>query len=173
MKIKIYKNFASQLIKRGKSILKKAFNIKLKATTSGSILSLFYQLDYKNLYFADQTYYYVDLSVMEDIIKYDWTDRRKYIKEINDCDNYSLAFKSHLWEIFGINTVAEARHIEMIDPETKKHLAWHRANVFVAKKDGVLKAFLLEPQTDKFTEMKKGGRYIFYKKEYVLKSFDF
>ena len=154
--ITIYKTFGLQLIERGIKFLKTAFHLKLKQTTRTSIqlLLLNKEVPSSKILFADGTYFFTDIETMRDIIKFDWTDKAKYVKAWNDCDDFALRFKSHMQERYGITAVGLARSVDLKDIETGKHIAYHRANVFIADEDNIMKFWFLEPQTDKIVEIK-------------------
>lgn len=149
---KLYKNLGSELILRGQWFLREAFNVKVARTiNSTQIITFFNGLGYDKLYFADGLYSVIDWNVMKEIIRYSWVDKKKYISEIFDCDDYALAFKSHVSEIYNINSVALAKHIKVITGDGKE--IWHRACIVLAIENHELKAFLLETQNDGFIEI--------------------
>ena len=154
--ITIYKILGLELIKRGIRFLRTAFHLILKQTTRSNLQSILLAKNtpLKNVGFADGTYFYTDIGTMRDIIKYDWTDREKYVKEQGDCDDFAFRFKSHLQERFGITAIGLCKHIQLSDPDTGEHIGYHRANVFFADENDVLKLWFLEPQTDKVVEIK-------------------
>ena len=152
MKRDLYKKLGSQLIERGQWFLKTAFNVKVVRTISSSQIRTFFKgLGYDKLQFADRLYSIIDWKTMKDIIKYSWVNRKKYVSEKFDCDDYALAFKGHVSEIYNINSVALAKHIKVTTSSGKE--IWHRACVVLAVEDNILKAFLLETQNDKFIEI--------------------
>jgi len=154
--ITLYKVLGLELIKRGINFLKTAFHLKLKQTRRINLQSILLAKNtpLKNVAFADSNYFYTDIETMKDIIKHDWTDKTKYIPEQGDCDDFAFRFKSHLQERFGITAIALARGIQISDNQTGEHIGYHRANIFFADEDNVLKLWFLEPQTDKIVEIK-------------------
>lgn len=172
-KIEVFKRLGSSLIERGQWFLRKAFDVKVKRVLSSTQIRNFLigvGFDNSKLYFADRSYSIIDLSVMRSIIKYSWVDRKKYLAEFHDCDDYAGEFKAHVSEIYNINSVALARQIE-VDIGDKK--VWHRAGLFLAIEDNILKVFLLETQNDKFVEIKKGVPLVIGTWTYKLNSLDF
>lgn len=152
--ISLYKKLGADLIKRGQWFLEKAFNVKIKkVVTKIQIINFFSGMGFSVnlLRFADFFYSIPDINVMKDIIKYSWVDRKDYIKEVHDCDDFAMEFKAHLSGIYNINSVALAKHIKVTTNADKE--IWHRAVVFLAMKDSTLKAYLLETQTGKFIEL--------------------
>ena len=173
-KIALYKNLGSELISRGQWFLKQAFNVKVERIVNKThIRNLFTSLgfDYNKVLFADTNHLVVSIATMEDIIKYSWVDRKKYIVEHFDCDDYALAFKAHVSEIYNINSVALAKHIQVIKSNGEK--LWHRACVFLAIDNFTLKAYLLETQNDKLIEIKNALPTELGTWKYQLDTFEF
>ena len=83
----------------------------------------------------DGKYRLTDKDNFLDIIAWDWIDSRKYVSEVFDCENFAIAFKSHVDEFFGLNQVGI-----VID-----YKAGHSYNLVVFP-DG--KVMLIEPQAD-------------------------
>ena len=94
MKRDLYKKLGSQLIERGQWFLKTAFNVKVVRTISSSQIRTFFKgLGYDKLQFADRLYSIIDWKTMKDIIKYSWVNRKKYVSEKFDCDDYAWLLK--------------------------------------------------------------------------------
>jgi hypothetical protein len=69
------------------------------------------------------------------VVAWDWVDSRKYLSEVFDCENFAIAFKSHVDWQFGLNQVGI-----VID-----YAAGHGYNLAIFP-DG--KVMLFEPQND-------------------------
>ena len=81
------------------------------------------------------------------IIRWDWTDKKRYISEKYDCDNFAFSFKARMDRRFHLNNVGL-----VID-----YSGGHAYNCVVFS-DG--KAELFEPQGDRFVTDKIGtGQY--------------
>jgi len=148
-KLDLYNNLGNELLKNGRIFKKKVFDIKknnIYKTNSTVIKNIFNNLGMTIENFADRTYYYLDLSTMKDIIKTDWTDKRIYLKETFDCDDFAFAFKSHLSEIYQINGIGLAKHIQVTLSTGEK--VFHRAVIFLARDNGLIVPFFLETQND-------------------------
>jgi len=85
----------------------------------------------------DNKYLITNQADMKKIIKWDWTDNKKYISEKYDCDNFAFSFKAMVDRKFGVNNVGL-----VID-----YSSGHAYNIIVFN-DGIVKLF--EPQTDKW-----------------------
>ena len=72
---------------------------------------------------------------------------------VHNCDDYALAFRAHLSEVYGINSIALAKHIKVTTSSGKE--IWHRAVVFLAVNKGITDAYLLETQNDLLIKLKK------------------
>jgi len=170
----LYKKLGSQLIEKGQWFLKEAFNVRVeRVATKVHIRNLFTSLGFNNskILFADAKHSVVSLDTMKDIIKYSWVDRKKYLDEVHDCDDYALEFKAHSSEIYNINSVALSKHMK-VTTNTGKEI-WHRACVFLAIEDNILKAYLLETQNDGFVEIKKGILPVIGSWKYQLDTIEF
>ena len=81
----------------------------------------------------DSRYWTVDKTTFEAMVKSGWSWRRSYLAEKFDCDDFAVAFKGRMAELFGINSVGI-----MIDWSSK-----HAYNILILD-DGSVHAF--EPQ---------------------------
>ena len=91
----------------------------------------------------DSKYFLCDETDMKAIIKWDWTDNKKYVKEKYDCDNFAFSFKAMVDKRFGLNGVGL-----VID-----YSGGHAYNIIVFQ-DGSVKIF--EPQTDRWPKAGRG-----------------
>lgn len=153
--IALYKNLAVTLHNRALWFFKNAFGVKPKSTTQSYLRAFLAgkNVPLNKIMWADSKYQYVDLDTMKSIIKYDWTDEKKYVSEVFDCDDFAFTFKAHLHERFHLNNVGMARSIKITDADTGEDKGYHRANVFFAEDNGELKLYFFEPQTDRFVEI--------------------
>jgi len=83
----------------------------------------------------DATYRLTDYSNFLNIVVWDWIDSIKYQSDIFDCENFAIAFKSHVDEIFLLNQVGI-----VIDYESG-----HGYNLVIFPNGKVM---ILEPQSD-------------------------
>jgi hypothetical protein len=84
----------------------------------------------------DSQYRLTDQNNFLNIVSWDWIDSRQYIKDVFDCENYAIAFKSRIDEYFGLNQVGI-----VID-----YRSMHGYNLVVFPDSNIM---LLEPQNDK------------------------
>ena len=152
-KLNLYKYLGAMLLDKGKAFLKLAFSVKITSVMRSQDLNNMLKKIGVGSWLADNKYYLTDIETWKDIIKYDWTDKRKYLEDRGDCDNYSGTFHARMAEIYGLNTAGDAKSIDITDKDTGKHLFWHRANVIVATDKGVPKLYAYEPQTDEIAEL--------------------
>ena len=95
----------------------------------------------------DAKYWVCSRVDFEAIIRWDWTDKKKYVAEKYDCDNFAFSFKARMDRKFHLNNVGL-----VIDYSGK-----HAYNCVIFS-DGT--AELFEPQSDRFVTNKKGtGQY--------------
>jgi len=172
--LNLYKNLGAILISKGEWFLAKAHNVKYTQTISSATLKNFLVgLGLTNIYTADNKYRLADWKVWQSIIKYDWTDKRKYLSDFFDCDDYANAFKSRMSEIYKLNSVALARSTILYDRNTKKKVGVHRHNIIVATSNGILQAYAFEAQTDEWQLIQKGRPIEMGNWQYQIKYLDF
>ena len=83
----------------------------------------------------DSKYFLCDDKDIKEIVKWDWTDSKKYVSNKYDCDNFAFSFKAMVDRKFGLNNVGL-----VID-----YSGGHAYNIVVLA-NGRGKIF--EPQTD-------------------------
>jgi len=86
----------------------------------------------------DGDYYTTDPQTFNNIIKWDWTDTRKYFIDTFDCDKFAMYFKSRIAIDFGINSIGV-----ILD-----YSAGHAYNLLIIKEPQGVKWYLYEPQND-------------------------
>lgn len=95
----------------------------------------------------DTKYWVCSRLDFEAIIQWDWTDKKKYVAEKYDCDNFAFSFKARMDRKFHLNNVGL-----VID-----YSGGHAYNCVVFS-DGT--AELFEPQSDRFVTDRIGtGQY--------------
>ena len=157
--IKLYKNLGAMLINQGQWFLKKSFNLKFSREISKAelknLFSLLLQVGVNSVYCSDRKYYVIDWGIFKSIIEHDWTDKKKYLVDNFDCDDYSNSFKARCSEIYNINSVGIIKSVKVhIIPENRD--VYHRCNVIVATEDDILRAYIFEAQSDGFQQLVKG-----------------
>lgn len=151
-KLGIYKTLGVQLIKKGQWFLEIAFMLTKTPLSKQQVESCVMKatgLPDKQVYMSDEKYLTTSWDTWKDLIKHDWIDRRKYVVEYFDCDNFAENFRSHINEIYGLNTAGRLS-VELLDPKTKKHIGYHRCVIIV---DNSCNVYLLETQNDKYVEI--------------------
>lgn len=91
----------------------------------------------------DMKYFLCSETDMRAIVKWDWTDNKKYVAEKYDCDNFAFSFKAMVDKRFGLNGVGL-----VID-----YSGGHAYNLVVSK-TGTVRIF--EPQTDRWPRVGRG-----------------
>lgn len=174
IKREMFKKLGETLFQESVRMKKHAHNVKAETMSSGQLRFLLAEKGLLKIRFADRKYWYVNKKTMVDIIKYDWTDKRKYLSERYDCDDFADTFQSHLREIFGINTVGVLKSIEWVDPKTGKHINWHRANLLLIENSNNEKEiYIFEPQEDILIRIIKGKDIIIWGKKWILNDVEF
>ena len=98
------------------------------------------------------------LEDMRKIIEWDWTDVKRYISEVFDCEDFAMYFKSRVALAFGINSVAY-----VLD-----YSSAHSYNLLVIKENAELKVYVYEPQTDEIFEINERDRRFYALEFYVV-----
>jgi hypothetical protein len=107
----------------------------------------------------DGTYYATDLTTLKKIIDWDWTDTRKYVNEIFDCDKFAIYFKARVSLDFGINAVGV-----VLD-----YSAGHAYNLVILKEpDGRVQWYLFEPQRDALFSYDERDMEMYAMRDYYL-----
>jgi hypothetical protein len=102
----------------------------------------------------DDKYYTTNMDTIKQIIKWDWTDTRKYLEDTFDCDKFATYFKSRMAIDFGINAIGI-----VLD-----YSSAHAYNIIITKDNQGVKWYLYEPQTDNIFTYEDREK-VFYKME--------
>jgi len=152
-KINLYRTLGATLLKKGQWFLKNSHNVKYTQIFATELRNLFKQrTGIDKVYCADEKYLLTDWDTWQSLIKYDWTNKKKYVYDIFDCDNFADTFAARMGEIYNLNSVGKARGIRLTTLDGQD-LGWHRANVIAALVNNAVKFFLYEAQTDEFIEI--------------------
>ena len=160
----------AQLARVAQELYKRGFKIKPEVVDKGNIRTLLANslgLAFANLSLSDENYYVIDWQTWQEIIRYDWTDKMKYLTDIRDCDNFAFAFSSRMSEIFGINTATVAfGDIFWLNSSGQRIKGRHAFNVIITKMEGRLKILIYEPMNDGSYLIELGKPYKIGKWEY-------
>jgi hypothetical protein len=104
----------------------------------------------------DRIYQTTTWKAFENLIEFDWTDRKKYIADIYDCDNFSDSFRNHFAELLELNSAGQFSCSVTSDDKKLVDMP-HRAVMIVAlDEQGKLGLWALESQSNKWTKVIKG-----------------
>jgi len=151
-KFSLYQTLGSQLISKGKWFLNKATIVNKWKYGSGAILNSIKDKTGVTPALYDEKYETTDIDTWLTIIKNDWTNKKKWITDTFDCDNFAGAFCAYCADIYGLNTAGRFT-VELLDAKTDAHIGYHRAVIII---DRDLDCWLLESQTDKIVKIVKG-----------------
>ena len=150
-KLKMYQEFGSKLIEEGKEFLR-------KATPMNKVIYPKMRIGGTVQYFTgvfpvlnDEKYHTTDINTWKTIIKNDWTNKKKYVSDTFDCDNFSNSFCAYCADIYELNTAGRFT-VALLDKKGK-HVSFHRAVIII---DSKLECYLLESQNDKIVKLVKG-----------------
>ena len=83
----------------------------------------------------DGHYWLTDQNNFLNIVAWDWVDKKQYIVDRYDCENYAFSFKAHIDRFFGLNQVGIVLDYE----------SGHGYNLVIFPSGNVM---LYEPQSD-------------------------
>jgi hypothetical protein len=159
----IGKQFGSVVAKTGLHIWRNSYNFKPVIYDRLTIKNFLKEQipTYRGSSLFDIKYYLTNWRVWQDFIKYDWTEQKKYLADIADCDNMAFHFACFSNAILKLNSggVACGNIYEVIyDPvkgiERGQKLERHCFNIIPVFNE-TLQLYLLEPQTDCSTLFQK------------------
>jgi len=94
----------------------------------------------------DAKYRIPHIDELRQILRSDWLDKKQYVAEYFDCDDYAFALKSHFAEQHQINGIGV-----VIDPISR-----HAYNIALVHEDTtVIRCYIIEPQTDEVFPINK------------------
>ena len=115
-----------------------------------------------NLY--DNTYLLTKWSTWQTIIKFDWTNKKKYITDMFDCDNFSGSFCARASEFFNLNSAG--RFSCQVITKTGEILP-HRAVLIAAiDENDEIALYVIESQNDKWVKVRFSNQSILIPNDY-------
>jgi len=147
--LKLYKYLGQQLGIKSCQILERAFGIKPIVLTKRELTDIVKEKTGIPAFSADLSHYFVDWKTWEQLIEYDWTDKKKYLVDRYDCDNFAGSFQARMTETYGLNTAGRL-YCKVYDKDTGVIVSGHVAVLIVDKDKRV---FLMESQNDKTLEI--------------------
>ena len=147
--LKLYKYLGQQLGIKSVYFLEHAFNVKPTTLTKSELVQIVKDKTGTITYSADKIHYFTDWETWKQLIEYDWTDKKKYLADRYDCDNFSGSFSARMAEIYGLNTAGRL-YCDVYNKDTGVKIAAHVAILIVDKDKRV---FLMESQTDNLIEI--------------------
>jgi len=115
---------------------------------------------------SDSTYWLQKWEVWENIISHDWIDRKPYIAELNDCDNFAFWFASRAAMIYHLNS-AFVCYGGTYNLDGSKR-SGHAFNLIPALGDDGIDWYVYEPITDWFVKWEPGEKIIMHNIEYRI-----
>jgi len=106
----------------------------------------------------DNAYYTTTKEDFYKIIGWDWTDTRRYLYDMFDCDKFAMYFKARTAINFGINAIGV-----VID-----YASGHAYNLVILREGSDYKWYLFEPQNDKLFTYENRNQYLYAFRNAVL-----
>jgi len=147
---KIARKMGTTLTTAGIKMIRSAFDISPIKITNTDLYAFLRDITDNKLNYislADQNYYLIPWEQWKEIIEVDWTDKKKYLKDRFDCDNFAFLFAARMAEIYDINSAGVVHG---------KVNVGHFWNAIIVK-DENLRLYYYEPMKDLYTEYKKGS----------------
>jgi len=148
------RKFGKVIALSGIKMMRSAFDIPYFTLTGEEIAKVIKNYAAGEVILLDGSYQLTDLETWLAIIAVDWTEAKKYKKEIYDCDNFSYSFASRMAEIFELNGAA-AIYGKVFNKDTGELVGFHMWNGFIAKNGDYFELYMLEPITDLYTKVEK------------------
>ena len=156
----IARRLGTTLCTVGIKILQSAFHIDPKILPANELgYHVKSKVKFQNLTLADGKYYLESCDTWKQSIEVDWTDRKKYLTDYDDCDNFTYSFTARMSEIYGINAGIVNGHL--YNKDTKKWVAGHFWNMILTKE---LDLYWYEPMYDLYAKAGNEvvmGKYIY------------
>jgi len=145
-KLNLYRKLGATLIIRGQWFLRNAFKIK-DYQRDGNQIKLFINqtlgLSLNRIILTDRKYWLTDWETWLKLIEYDWTEKKKYLTDRYDCENFANSFSARMAEIYNLNS-AGSFYNKIYNKKTGRFINWHRANMIVAIREGNLELYAFE-----------------------------
>lgn len=151
-KFSLYQTLGSQLISKGKWFLNKATKVNKTIFVLQTIKNAIKDRTGMVPALYDEKYHTTDIDTWKTIIENDWTNKKKWIADTFDCDNFAGAFCAYCADIYGLNSAGRFT-VELRSVVGDNHIGYHRAVIIVDKN---LDCWLLESQSDKLVEILPG-----------------
>ena len=167
---KIGKTIGSSLVRIGTKMIQSSFSLKPTEVIAHQVRTFLQGYGYKNnVTLSDGKYRLVPFYQWKEIIKIDWTDKKKYLTDFYDCDNFAFLFAARMAEIFELNSAGVA-HGHIYNKDTGKWIAGHFWNVIVSND---FKLWFYEPMKDLYERDLPNQRTIIEDWDYYPLSFRF
>jgi len=164
--------FSNSMEKASERIKRIAIKVETAKFSKVFIRNFLAGLGFENIYLADSTYYLTNWETWKKIIKWDWVDKRKYLDDRYDCDNFAESFSSMAAATYGLNSAAKAKNTRIDKPNTDILWGHHRHNLIIANEKEGLRAYLYEPMNDNYIEIKRNEPTVMGNWEYNLKNLE-
>ena len=153
------------LINNGMKFIQSAFHLNpIKVSSADITQAITKYLPSVNLTHLDDFYALIPISQWKELIAVDWTDTKKWVTDVFDCDNFSNYFSANIACFYEINSAG--RVYGKFYRGTQTFVGYHYWNIIIdANKD----IWFFEPESDKMTEMPyKGGQILISGNKYEL-----
>ena len=115
---------------------------------------------------SDRTYWLQSWEVWQTLIAHDWIDKKEYMSELFDCDNFAFWFASRMAGIYHLNSAMVCYGATYNLDGAKR--SGHAFNIIPVWTDHDLEWYVYEPITDWYTKWEPGEKIIMHDIEYRI-----
>jgi len=122
----MFRKFAREGIYRLEDIMINSFDIQTIPVSYQVVSNLMRSRLDLTFPLRDEKHYLTNWGTWEELIEYDWTEKRKYISDKRDCDDYAEKFCANMTWLYGLNSCFPIS-VQLLDPKDDTHISYHRA----------------------------------------------
>lgn len=139
------------LITNGEQFLRNYFKVSPKMSQTKNEFSEWISENiFKGESLWDEKFYFESIDFWNSLMQIWWGQKKQYIVDTFDCDNFARHFQSSMSLYFGLNSAGVASG-SVYNSITGKFISRHAFNVIVVEENGSLKPYLFEPMDNAIT----------------------
>ena len=153
---------SQRMLQIGESLARKALGVKPVQISRTRLAVWLERQGFRAGQFSlpDRKYYLADWETWKKIISWDWANKRKWVEDWHDCDNFAFYFASRMPWIFGLNSAGVAFGT-VYWAKNNRAIGGHAFNViFCLNEKNKLEMYVYEPMNDLFCKFEKGKKVV-------------
>ena len=163
--LNMYERFEESAHKFKRKLLKTEIGVK-KYNASTLEQELFNDFKLPSVSTSDKTYWLQSWEVWDHIIEHDWIDRKEYMADRFDCENFAFWFSSRMAGIYHLNSAMVCYGATYNLDGTKR--SGHAFNLIPTLGEDGLEWYVYEPITDWYVKWTPGEKIIMHNIEYRI-----